>query len=309
MKDATRPDPDDALYADFLLIGQELLRVGATAEALQCAARALMIRPDAREALQFCQEARKQINNSEGSPSTSADIIRHLLARKKRLERTHLEQLRMRADRMKVASPNPSASETVHSRQVLSPELRARLAQVRRMADKKSSLRDSPVIERIEALCARHAIRDEDLPTGTSGWFTNLKLSHALHNLGNDFFNAGLYQDARQSYTIALQLDNDLLETYFNRGLASARLELYESALADMDHVLEFRPNLADAHYTRGIVLEELGETNEATEAFMRALSVDESQGSAQKRPQNSTGRQRPELSDTDELNFPPHDN
>jgi tetratricopeptide (TPR) repeat protein len=309
MADASQAGFSEALYADFLLLGRRLLSAGAAVEAMECAAHALQIRPDAREAAQLCLGARNRMDEATfASPPAAA--IEALVTQKNRLEQSHLNQLRGCSDSGDGLSVRRLTSLSAPGRQTMPAELRARLAHVRLMADQTGELAEARVLERIKALCVRHGVGEDDLAQAKPDYSPNLKLSHALHYLGNDLFEMGFYQDARQCYSLVLELDSDLLETYFNRSLASARLALYDSALSDIDYVLQHNPTFADAHYTRGTILVDVGEHAKAAEAFMRALAVDEDHDRARVQLDNVRPSKRSALSDTDGLELSSgHDN
>ena len=305
MADANQTGFSQALYADFLLIGRRLLSAGAATAAMQCAAHALQIRPSAREAVQLCLAARNRMDATTAvSPPT--DAMEALLTRKKRLEQSHFEHLHERADGRTGLAARLLTGISIPDYQAMPAQLRARMAYVRLIADQTCKLAEARVLKRIKALCVRHGVNDDDLSQAKPDLWEGHELSHALHYLGNDLFELGFYQDARQCYSLVLELDSSLLETYFNRSLASARLALYDSALADIDHVLQHNPTLADAHYARGTILADVGEYEQAAEAFMRALAEDGDHDGARTELDNVRERQRPELTgnESDEIDL-----
>lgn len=103
-----------------------------------------------------------------------------------------------------------------------------------------------------------------------------LSLEHELHNLANDVYKEEWFDEAIAFYDLALEINPDLLETYFNRGLAYTRLTKYDDALADLSKVVEMNPHLAEAWYTRGLVYEYKHDYKKAIEQYDKALEVDE---------------------------------
>jgi len=105
--------------------------------------------------------------------------------------------------------------------------------------------------------------------------FGELSLEHEYHNLANDYYKIGEFEKSVEHYDKALELNPDLLETYFNRGLAYTRLQKYDKALEDLTKVIELNPHLAEAYYTRGLVYEYKQNYDKAIEDYDKALEVD----------------------------------
>jgi transitional endoplasmic reticulum ATPase len=112
--------------------------------------------------------------------------------------------------------------------------------------------------------------------------YGELSLEHEYHNLANDYYKIGEFDKAIEHYNKALELRPDLLETYFNRGLAYTRKGLYDKALEDLNKVIELNPNLAEAFYTRGLVHEYKLEYDLAILDYNKALEVDPKYGKAE---------------------------
>lgn len=109
-----------------------------------------------------------------------------------------------------------------------------------------------------------------------------VKLEHEYHNLANDYYKIGEFDKAIEHFNKALELKPDLLESYFNRGLAYTRKQEYDKALADLNKVIELNPNLGEAYYTRGLVYEYQLDYNKAISDYDRALQVDPGYSRAQ---------------------------
>jgi len=105
--------------------------------------------------------------------------------------------------------------------------------------------------------------------------YGELSLEHEYHNLANDYYKIGEFDKAIEHYNKALELRPDLLETYFNRGLAYTRKGMYDKAMEDMNKVIELNPDLAEAYYTRGLVHEYKLEYDLAILDYNKALEVD----------------------------------
>jgi len=116
--------------------------------------------------------------------------------------------------------------------------------------------------------------------------YGDLSLEHEYHNLANDYYKIGEFDKAIEHYDKALELRPDLLETYFNRGLAYTRKSLYDKAMEDLNKVIELNPNLAEAFYTRGLVHEYKLEYDLAIMDYDKALEVDPSYSKAESQKQ-----------------------
>ena len=100
-------------------------------------------------------------------------------------------------------------------------------------------------------------------------------IEHEFHNLGNDWYKLGRFDEAIACYNIALELRPDLLETYFNRGLAHTRACAYPKGLEDLNKVMQLNPNLAEAAYTRGLIKEYMTDYDAAMADYEKALEID----------------------------------
>jgi tetratricopeptide (TPR) repeat protein len=107
--------------------------------------------------------------------------------------------------------------------------------------------------------------------------FGALSVEHELHNVANDLYQLERYDEAIFCYDLALEINGDLLETYFNRGLAYTRKKRYDTAERDLSKVIDMNPNLAEAWYTRGLIRQYKEEYDEAIDDFEKALEVDKS--------------------------------
>ncbi len=120
----------------------------------------------------------------------------------------------------------------------------------------------------------------EDVPKevmhDSSLLFGDLSLEHELHNLANDVYKLEWFEEAIELYGLALTINAELLETYFNRGLAYTRIRKYDEALEDITKAIELNPNLAELWYTQGLLWEYKGEYDKAIEQYDKALAIDE---------------------------------
>jgi tetratricopeptide (TPR) repeat protein len=120
----------------------------------------------------------------------------------------------------------------------------------------------------------QHAHIREGEERSDAGWHS-LSPEHEAHNLANDLYKAGLFQDAVSFYRVALELNPGLLETHFNLGLALTRLCDYVSAECSLNRVIEMNDHLAEAYYTRGLIREYQSNFEGALTDYQKALEID----------------------------------
>jgi len=185
---------------------------------------------------------------------------------------------------------NDSEIESLVSSPVLAPHVAQPDADVAALAERMHDVaaalsergdeRSRELLERLKGLAKRVGLNLDGSPARAGqaradDWFPGLSPEHELHNLGNDFYKLSKFEEAVECYDMALELSPDLLETYFNRGLAFTRMTSYDRALADLDKVMELNPNLAEAWYTRGLIREYRQEYDQAMDNYRQALVVD----------------------------------
>ncbi len=162
--------------------------------------------------------------------------------------------------------------------------------------------------------CRQEGQRTVELPACAGGMETALSVDfaqtrsveHELHDLANEFYRLERYDEAVLCYSLALDLNEELLETWFNRGLAHTRRRDYEPAERDLSKVIELDGSLGEAWYTRGLIRQYKQEYDEAIadfeEALERGYEKAESQlvAARQKRDESRT-RRRGKSDDSDD--------
>ena len=73
---------------------------------------------------------------------------------------------------------------------------------------------------------------------------------------------------------IIKQLNPNLAEPYFNRGLVYKLLKDYNKAVADLSKCIQIVPNNATAYYNRFICYQMLGEQAKADADFKKAKAL-----------------------------------
>ena len=97
-------------------------------------------------------------------------------------------------------------------------------------------------------------------------WYDSLSIEHELHSAGNDLYKLGMFPESLECYDMALKINSDLLETYFNRGLCLTRMQRYKEAESDLTKVTKMNPRLEEAWYTRGLIYEYMYRYEKAVE-------------------------------------------
>src|SRR5262249_34342288 len=83
------------------------------------------------------------------------------------------------------------------------------------------------------------------------------------------------FEEALASYDRAVMLRPDYANAHYNRGvILNDELKRYEEALASYDRALAVQPDYAEAHYNRGVTLHELSRYQEELASYDRALRI-----------------------------------
>ncbi len=96
-----------------------------------------------------------------------------------------------------------------------------------------------------------------------------------LLTLGNAYYYAEQYQDAKDTYDKILNLKPDDPVALCNRGAALVKSKRYKEAIDDFNRSLELKPNDAITLGNRGAALAWLGRYKEAIENYDKALELD----------------------------------
>jgi tetratricopeptide (TPR) repeat protein len=89
-----------------------------------------------------------------------------------------------------------------------------------------------------------------------------------FYKTGEDFFQAGNFQDAIAQFTNAIGLNPEYKDAYYMRGLAYEKTKEYQKATDDFNRTLIFDPKNEEAYVHLGTTYYELKQYNEALNAL-----------------------------------------
>ena len=92
--------------------------------------------------------------------------------------------------------------------------------------------------------------------------------------LGNAYYYAEQYEDAKRIYDRILSLNPDDPNILHSRGVTYGQLERYDEALADLNRSLELRPDDPATLYNRGVTYGKLERDDEALADYNRSLQL-----------------------------------
>jgi tetratricopeptide (TPR) repeat protein len=102
------------------------------------------------------------------------------------------------------------------------------------------------------------------------------KLMEQLKNIGDDFFNENMFEEAIEKYTLALHFDSDdKYKIYLNRCLSFYKLKKYNKALSDAIKATRLKPDNAKTWGRLGSCLSILGKKYQAVYAFKKAYELE----------------------------------
>ncbi len=96
----------------------------------------------------------------------------------------------------------------------------------------------------------------------------------ALFKKAIGLFQSGELADALATFDVIIALKPDFAEAHSNRGIVLQMLGRYEEALVSFNKSTEINPAYPNAYYNSGVVLQELGRYEEALSCFDKAIAV-----------------------------------
>ena len=295
---SSRHDFMDVLAHEYVFAGLRLLDCGAPLPALACAVKALHVKPALEDAMRLAETAAQRAGGPKGDEAPGE--IDRLLEYTGRLDRACATQRHMMGnglgDTLGFLVPDPAGDPQGENLSTAREDL-ARVAARLRAADDESQRALSAGVDNLcrgldvtDAEIEQHR-RRAPLLSSLTGHFD---VAHELHNAGNQLYKCSRFEEACECYRLVLDhLNPDMLETLFNRALALTRLRRHYQALHDIDRVIELNAHLAEAHYTRGLILEYLEDYDQAMAAYRQALTVDAKYEKARVQIDLAAGRKR----------------
>ena len=301
-----------SLADQYRHLAGRFVEAGLAAEALGCLTAAVQLdRSAGREEVRRLLALMAKLD-FDRQPDRSSPKLARLLRRQQKLD----EQVaRERKISQSIETPDPAPSLS-HSDESIPDELARRLVRLEVRLSGIDGERYERAHRRVKILleeCCPDGPPPLEPPGGTteiesvfSGFGDALSVEHELHNLANDFYQLERYDEAIWCYDLALEINGELLETYFNRGLAQTRKREYDRAEGDLSKVIEMNPKLGEAWYTRGLIRQYQEEYDDAITDFEKAdeLGYDKAQTqllvARQKRDESGT-RRKGKGNDSDE--------
>lgn len=99
--------------------------------------------------------------------------------------------------------------------------------------------------------------------------------AESFKNQGNDYMKQDKYKEAYDSYTKAIEIDDNNAIYYSNRAAASSKLGNHHSALRDCQEAIEIDPTYSKAYGRLGLAYASLENHQEAKKAYVKAVELD----------------------------------
>ncbi|KAJ7352830.1 Sperm associated antigen 1 [Desmophyllum pertusum] len=100
-------------------------------------------------------------------------------------------------------------------------------------------------------------------------------LSNREKEKGNEAFQTGHYSEALMYYCRSIELNPKAAAVYNNRALAEIKLEKFQEAIDDCNHVLSVEPKNVKAYLRRSIAHQGQGLNKEAKEDLCHVLAIE----------------------------------
>lgn len=122
-------------------------------------------------------------------------------------------------------------------------------------------------------------LEKEHSPAAILEWAEIEVAIHAFFSMGNILSEGGWVREAISAYDMALHLEPDYAEVYYNRGTAKTLIGEYKAAIADFDEAIRLNPKFVEAHYNRGQTKVSLSQLKRARYDLEMALKLAEKRG------------------------------
>jgi transitional endoplasmic reticulum ATPase len=265
------------LSQEYLVLARRFSECALLAETLECASMALRL--DGGKAPEVAALVAETVETGSASPREAPRDPGPLRRHKHKLDQAYAAEVGLRDGSLAVLSEDVKLPSLASPGKAPGPEIERAFGRILRILRQGDVTPPSRMLSRVRR-AARAAGVDLDRASECNEddddyWFGELSLEHELHNLANDLYKLERFAESIELYTLALEVRPDLLEAYFNRGLAHTRVCSYISAAEDINRVIELNPHLAEAYYTLGLIRQYQGDYDAAIAQYTRALEVD----------------------------------
>lgn len=112
------------------------------------------------------------------------------------------------------------------------------------------------------------------------GYFNELiekenKNKVAFNGRGYAYYKVGELEVAHNDFVIALGLDPNYIEAWYQRGIVEHEMKNYEVAITSFDKAIQLKPSLAVAMYMKGQTYNKMGRTEAALDAYEKCIKAD----------------------------------
>jgi tetratricopeptide (TPR) repeat protein len=125
---------------------------------------------------------------------------------------------------------------------------------------------------------ARYLTGDNELDRTIDAYVTALRAepdNPAFHNeLGRLLVLKGFPNDAEREFRRALAADDEFYPAWYNLALLRASRGDQGGALRALNSTLDLKPGHSSALFQKGLILEKRGRTEDAIDAYVKALSI-----------------------------------
>jgi hypothetical protein len=108
---------------------------------------------------------------------------------------------------------------------------------------------------------------------------TKVATNNNFFEEGERNYKLGNKQEAIDDYDLAIKINPNYSDAYYNRGLAKYELGNKQQSIADYDQAIKINPNYSDAYYNRGTAKSDLGNKREAIADYEKAAELYSKQG------------------------------